>query len=132
MRGSGRAFKTGWRQDGRTLVQVAAFLHFHFGEEHGGSYGGDRDTAAFRAADTVEDVLLVAGGHDAGESGEGSADDIYAANQFIGTAIGIHAIDDHREDLKGLRELTGGQGEAALDVVEIEAVGLALAFHFVD
>ena len=41
-------------------MQVTAFLHFHFREEHGGSYSGDGDAAAFRAADTVEDVLLVA------------------------------------------------------------------------
>src|SRR5258706_14499386 len=71
------AFKTGRRQDGRTLVQVPALLHFHFGEEHGGSNGGNGNAAAFRPADTVEDVLLVAGGHDAGERVEVRGGDIY-------------------------------------------------------
>ncbi len=113
-------------------MQVPALLHFHFGEEHGGSNGGNGNAAAFRAADTVEDVLLVAGGHDAGERGEGRADDIDAADQFIGTAIGVHAIDDYRQNLEGLGKLAGGEGEAALDVVKVEAVGLALALYFVD
>src|SRR6202171_4688693 len=119
-------------QDGRTLVGMPALLHFHFGEEHGRSGGGDGNAAAFGAADTVEDVLLVAGGHDAGEGGQGSADNIDTANQFIGAAIGVNAIDDHRKNLKGLRELASGEREAALDVVEIEAVGLTLAFYFIN
>ena len=34
--------------------------------------------------------------------------------------------------MKRLRQLARGDGEAALDVVEIQAVGFALFFHFVD
>src|SRR5579859_1181080 len=100
---------------------VAALLHFHFGEEHGGSDGGDGDAAAFCAADAVEDMLLIAGGHDASERGERSAYDIDAADEFIGTPIGVDAIDDHGEHLKRLRELASGEGEAALNVIEVEA-----------
>src|ERR1041384_5696136 len=65
--------KTEWRQDGRTVVGVAALLHFHFREEHGGSGCGHRNAATFSATDTVKDVELVAGGDDARESGERSA-----------------------------------------------------------
>src|SRR6266849_8205736 len=132
LRGGRSAFKTGWRQDGLPLVRMPTLLHFHFGEEHGGSHGGDGNAATFRAADTVEDVLLVAGGHDAGKRGKRSSNNIHAADQLIGTAVGVDAINDHGQNLKGLGKLASGEGEAALNVVEVEAVGLALALHFVD
>src|SRR5260370_33895288 len=132
LRGGSGALKTRWRQDRRTLVRMPALLHFHFGEEHGGSNGRNRNAAALRSANTVEDVLLVAGGHDAGESGERSADDVDAADQFVGTSVGIDAIDDYGQDLKGLWELAGGKREAALNVIEVQAVRLALALYFVD
>jgi hypothetical protein len=44
---------------------VRALLHFHFGEEHRRSNGGNRNLAAFGAADAVEDVGLIAGGENA-------------------------------------------------------------------
>src|SRR5580765_7262681 len=127
LRGGHGVCKTGRRQDWGALVQMSALLHFHFGEEHGGSNGGYGDAATFRAADTVEDVRLVAGSHDAGERGEWSSHDIDAADQFVGTAIGVNAIDDDGKHLESLRELAGGEGEATLNVVEVEAVRLALA-----
>src|SRR6266478_7627329 len=111
---------------------MAALLHFHFGEEHGGSDGRDGNAAAFRAADAVEDMWLVAGGHDAGERRERSADDVDAAHQFIGTAISVNAIDDHGQDLEGLWKLACSECEATLNVIEVQAVRLALALYFVD
>ena len=38
----------------------------------------------------------------------------------------------NRQDLEGLRQGAGGHGEAALNIVEIQSVGLALFFNFVD
>src|SRR5258707_100863 len=132
LRGGRGVLKTGRRQNGRTLVGMPALLHFHFGEEHGGSNRGDGNAAAFRAADAVEDVLLVASGHDAGERGERGADDIDAAHQFIGASISVNAIDDHGQGLEGLRKLARSEREAALNVIEVQAVRLALALYFVD
>src|ERR1700682_6067038 len=132
LRGGHCVFKPGRRQNRRAFVRVSALLYFHFGKEHRRGDGGDRNAAAFGAADTVEDVLLVAGGHDAGERSERSADDVDAADQFIGTSIGVNAIYDHGQHLEGLRKLAGGEREATLNVVEVEAVWFTLALYFVD
>ena len=59
---------------------MRALLHFHFREEHRRSDRGDRDLAAFRAANAVENVLMVAGRENAGQSGERGADDVHAAD----------------------------------------------------
>src|SRR5579859_4843757 len=128
----GHIFKSGRRQNWRTIVFVGALLHFHFGKEHGGSDSRDRHVAAFGAADSVEDVFLIAGGDDAGQRGERSADDIHAADEFVGAAIGVDLIDDYGKHLKRLRQGTRGEREATLNVVEIQAVGFALFFYFVD
>src|SRR5689334_23695998 len=76
-------FEAGRRQKRRTLVLMGALLHFHFGEEHGGSNGGDRYLAAFRTADAVEDMRLIARSENAGERSERRANDVHAANQFV-------------------------------------------------
>src|SRR5208282_254048 len=52
--------KTGRRQDGWSIVRMLALLDFHFREEHGRGNCGDGHLAAFRAANAVEDMLLVA------------------------------------------------------------------------
>src|ERR1700746_3072313 len=111
---------------------MRALLHFHFREEHGGSSRGNRNVAAFRAAHSVENVLLVAGSDDASQRSQWSANNVHAANQFVGTAVGVHFVDDHGKYLKSLRQGTRGQSEAALNVVKIETVRLILSFYFVD
>src|SRR5271154_4588659 len=114
------------------IAAVRALLHFHLAEEHGGSCGGNGYVAAFRAADAVENVLLVAGGDDACESGKRSADNVDTANEFIGATVGINLINDDRQNLECLRQRASGEGKAALDVIEVQAIGLALLLDFVD
>ena len=52
--------------------------------------------------------------------------------KFVGPAIDVDAVDDQRDDLKGLRRAALGDGEAGRDVFEVEAVGLALLLRFFD
>src|SRR6266581_7262375 len=73
-------FEAGRRQERRALVLMSPLLHFHFGEKHGRSDGGDGNLAAFRAADTVEDVRLITSGENAGECGKRGADDVDATH----------------------------------------------------
>ena len=78
-------------------------MGFDRAEEHGRGDGRNWNAARFRAALSVEDVLLVAGGENMRERGLGRADDGDAADQLVRTAIDVDAIDDERNDLEGLR-----------------------------
>ena len=62
----------------------------------------------------------------------GSSYDGDAANELVGAAIDVDAIDDQRNHLKGLRRTARGDGEAGGDVFEVEAVGPALFLRLVD
>src|SRR5580765_8441545 len=127
-----KIFEPGGWQDRWTIMFMAALLDFHFGKEHRGRNGGNRHAAGFGAADTVENVLLVACGYDPGERGERGADNIHAADEFVGAAVGINFVNDDGENLEGLRQLARGQRKAALNVVEVESVRLVLFFDLVD
>ena len=107
-------------------------LHLHFGEKHGRGNGGNGHLAALRSTHAIEDVRLVAGGENASQRREWRAYDVHAAHQLVGPAIGINLVNHHGKHLKRLRQLARGDGEAALDVVEVQAVGLALLFYFIN
>ena len=66
------------------------------------------------------------------QRGQRRAHDVYAAHQFIRTAVGINLPHQHRQYLERLRQRARGQGESAFDVFEVKAVGLALLLDFVD
>jgi hypothetical protein len=102
------------------------------GDEHGRGYGADGDASGFGSADSVEDVLLVAGGDDAAERGLRGAYDADSADELVRAAVDVDAVDDERDDLKGLRRASGGDGESGGDVFEVEAVGFALLLSLVD
>ncbi len=121
----------GW-EDGWAGCSLGLALGFDGAEEHGGGYGGDWDLAGFGAADAVEDVLFVVGGEDAFEDGLRGSYDGDAADELVGAAVDVDAVDDERDDGEGLRGVAGGDGESGGDVLEVEAVGLALFFGFVD
>ena len=101
-------------------------LGFDFADQHGRSDGADGNGARLGAALAIEDFALVAGGEDAFHRSERRADDADAADQFVGAAVDVDAIDDERDDLKGLGRAARGDGEARGDVFKVEAVGLAL------
>ena len=92
-----------WRQDRRSRRSLRLALGFDLADEHGGGDGADGDAAGLGSADAVEDVLLVAGCYDAIECGLRGANDAYAADELVGAAIDIDAVDDQRDDLEGLR-----------------------------
>ena len=75
---------------------------------------------------------MISGEQNAVHRGQRRADDIDAAHQFVGAAIGINAPDQNRQNLECLRHGTLGQRESSLDILEIKSVGLALFFNFVD
>ena len=122
----------GWREDGRAGGALCLALGLDLADQHGGGDGADGDAAGLGAADAVEDVLLIAGGEDAVERGLRGADDADAADEFVGAAVDVDAVDDQRNDLEGLRRAARGDGEAGGDVLEVEAVGLALLLCFGD
>src|SRR5207248_8750812 len=92
--------------------------------------GADRDRAGLRAADTVEDVLLIAGGEDAVERGLRRAHDVDTADELVRAAVDVDAIDDERDHLEGLRRAAGRQGEAGGDVLKVQTIRFALALGF--
>src|SRR5215472_17870078 len=74
-----RAVFESWRSQKRgALVLMRALLHFHFGEKHRRSDGGHGNLAAFRAADAIKHVRLVARGENTGERRERSANNVHA------------------------------------------------------
>src|SRR5271170_5114926 len=102
---------SGRREDGRTRCALRLALGFDFADQHGGSDGADRNAAGFGSADAVEDVGLVVGGEDAVERGLRSAYDANAADELIGSAVDVDAVDDERDDLEGLGRAAGSDGE---------------------
>ena len=67
-------------------------------------------------------------GDDATEGGERRADEVRAAHDFL-RAVRMDAIHHRRRDVEGIRNHPAGEGEAALDAIEVETKGLALALH---
>src|SRR5580700_3394242 len=101
------------RQNRRPVCCRRLFLDFQFGGKDGGRNGGNRDGTGLCATVTVENLGSVAGGDDFGEGGERGTDNVDAAYQFIGLAVGKDLVDHQRLDLKGLRLAATGQGKAA-------------------
>ena len=62
----------------------------------------------------------------------GRADNIDASHQLVGTPIRINSPHHDRQHLKRLRQIARGQRESALDVFEVQAVGLSLLLDFVN
>src|SRR5260221_11721463 len=114
------------RQDGRPVRGRLLLLYFELGGEDCGRSGGDRDVAGFGAAVAVENFGRVAGGDDLRQGGERGADDVHATHKLIRAAVRKHFVNDERFHLEGLRLAAAGEGESAGDVVDQEAVLLAL------
>src|SRR5215469_769038 len=119
---------SGRRQDGRPIRGRLFFLNFQFGSKDCRGRGGNRDVTRFRAAVAVEYFRSVTGGDNLGEGGEWRADDVDAANEFIGTTIRENLVNDQRLNLESLRLTTPSKSEAAGDVVDQKAVRLVLLF----
>src|SRR5579871_6366191 len=100
------------RQNWRSRCSLRLPLRFDLADQHGGGDCADRNATGFGTADSVEDILLIAGCDDAVERGLRGADDAYAADELIGAAIDVDAIDDQRDDLEGLWRAAGGYSEA--------------------
>src|SRR5580658_11151067 len=100
-------------------MRMLALLNLHLREEHGWCNCGDGHLSAFRATNAVENVLLVAGQHDPRESRERRPHNVHTAHQFIGPAVRVNLIDDHRKNLESLWQRPSGQSEASLNVVEV-------------
>src|SRR5580704_19664984 len=130
--GDRRIAETRWWQNRRTLIAAAALLHFNFRKEHRGRGRRNGDAARFGAADAVENVLFVASEENLRERKQRRANDVHAADKFVGTAVRVNAINHHGQNLKRLRGGAAGEREAALNIVEIKAVGLTLVLNFFD
>src|SRR6185437_10598246 len=130
--GDGRLgrFESRRRQDRRAIGAFPALLHFDFGKEHRRRGGGHGNLAGFRAADAVEDLELVARHDDVVQRAQRRADNIHAAHQFVRPPVRIDAPHHHRKNLKRLRRGSLRERKAALNILEIEAVRLALFFNF--
>src|SRR5271157_4127503 len=121
----------GGGKNGRPILRLLLLLHFDLRNEDGGGDGGNRDTTRFRAADPVEDRDVVIGSDNLAEGSQRRADQIHAANQFLAT-VGVDSIDHQRHDIEGVRYEPSSEGEAAGDVIEVEAEGQALLLHLFD
>src|SRR5258708_32709038 len=55
-----------------------------------------------------------------------------AADEFVGAPVDVDAVDDEGNDGEGLGGAAAGDRESGGDVLEVEAIGLALLFGFVD
>ncbi len=86
--------------------------------------------ARLRAANAVEDLLGVAREDDVVQRKQRRADNVHAAHEFIGAAIGVDSPDHHRDHLECLGRSTAGERESALNILEIQSVGLALFLDF--
>jgi len=68
---------------------------------------------------------------DASHCRQRRAHNVHSPNQFVGSSIGVHSPHHHRQHLEGLWRGTLRQRESALDVLEVQSVGLTLFLHFV-
>src|ERR1700679_2751705 len=93
---------TWWREDRWAGCALRLTLGFDFADEHGGCDGTDRNAAGFSAADAVEDVLMIVRGEDAVERGLRRAYNAGAADEFVGSAVDVDAVDDEWNDLERL------------------------------
>src|SRR2546422_4681060 len=114
------------RQNGKSLLGALPFFDFDLLDQNAGRDGRDRDPAGFRSAGPVEHGGVIARRQDPRETGQRSADDVHAADQFVGSSVGVDAIDNHGEHLEGLGSPAGSRGEAPGDVLEEVAVRLVL------
>ena len=120
------------RQNGRAVRGGLLLLNFQFGGQNGRRGRRNWNVSGFGAAIAIKDLWRVASGHDFGERGERRAHNVHTADKFIGAAISKHLVDHQRLYLEGLWLAAPGKSESSGDVVNQQAVGLALLFHEFD
>src|SRR5204862_6890684 len=79
-----------------------------------------------------EYLLAVPRGGNLREALEGSADNIDAAHEFVGTPVGVDAIHDERYDGESLEAAAAGCRIASRNTAEKQAVRLTLTLQFFD
>src|SRR6266704_3439225 len=123
-------FKSRRRQQRRTLMLMCALLNFHLGEEHRRSHRRDRNLPALRSTHAVKYSRLISRRQNPRQRGQRRTHDVHAAHQFIGTPVRVYLVHKHRQHLERLRQRPRRQRKPSLNVVEVQAVGLALFLHF--
>ena len=99
------------------------------GEEEAGRNARDRHPAGFGAAGAVEYVDVVGRRRDLAETGQRRADYVHPPDHFVRAAVGVDAVDQQGQDLKGLRAAAAYVGKAAGDIVEDQAERLFWRFN---
>src|ERR1019366_6986599 len=122
----------GRRQNRRLVRGSFLLLDFHFRDQNGRSRGGNRHGARFGSAVSVEGFHRVAGGDNFGERNQRRANDVHAANEFVGAAVRVHFVNDQRLHLKRLRLAAAGERKSAGDIINQQAERFSLVVNFLD
>src|SRR5438874_3227148 len=119
-------FKSRRRQHRRTIMPLRYLLHFDFRKQNGRSGRRNRNGSGFSATFSIKHIHLLAGKNNAVQGRQRSANDVYATDKLVWTAIWINLPNHERHNLECLGHVAQRQGKTTGNVLKVKSVSFFL------